>query len=119
MEAVTSKPACAKCGADIREGTAFCYACGAAVDEKREAEPTGDLEKTPQPEPNGSESTIETPAEDKLSKAREERRKSRVSQRKPVEYTWEPVDNTRWTVLAALVITGIVAVIVAAMAYWK
>ena len=119
MEAVTEKPACSKCGAEVREGTAFCYACGTAVAEKAIDKPAVDLVKTPETEPNGTEPTIEETAEDKLSKAREERRKARVSQRKPVEYAWEPVDDIRWAVLAAIVITGIVAVIVAAMAYWK
>ncbi len=112
METVTEKAPCAKCGADVREGTAFCYACGAAV-----AEPAVDLNIT-RPA-NGSEPTAEESAEDKLSKAREERRKARVGQKKPVEYTWAPVDDARWTVLAALVVTVAVAVLVAAMVYWK
>jgi len=119
METVLEKPVCAKCGAEVRDGTAYCYACGAAVVEMKVGEGDLDLDTTRQIETNGSEPSVEEPEEDKLSKAREERRKARVSQRKPVEYTWEPVDDTRWTVVAAIVITAFVAVIVAAVAYWK
>jgi uncharacterized Zn finger protein (UPF0148 family) len=117
MEAVNEKSACAKCGAEVREGTAFCYACGTAVAGK--PEPAGDVSKTVQLDANGSEPSIEKPAEDKLTKAREERKKARVHQRKTVEYTWEPVEDMRLTLLAVIVITALVAVIVAAMVYWK
>lgn len=123
MEAVTEKPACAKCGAEVRDGTAFCYACGAPVVETV-ADPAVDLEKTAKMNGAATEAVIEPEAaaetdEDRRNKAREERKKARVAQRKPVEYSWEPNNDMMYVLSAAILITAIVGAVVAAMVFWK
>ena len=118
MEAVSQKTDCTKCGAEVREGTAFCYACGAPVGDTSVEIATGPQKTVSTTGENGTSAASET-SEDKLSKAREERKKARVGQRRPVEYTWEPNEDSRLVLFAAILITAAVAAVVAAMVFWK
>ena len=118
-EAVLEKEVCGKCGVDVRENTLFCYNCGGKVSAEPEplASSNGD----------GAEATIKAKArasdkasdEKKLSRAAEERRKARVSQRRSNEYVWEPGGDFRLTFLVAILITVAVVAVVFITVYWK
>lgn len=122
-EAVAEKAVCENCGVDVREGTSFCYNCGSSVSEKAPDAAPADLEKTVKIETNGADAEAGAePAEsreEKLSKAAAARKKARVAPRKTVEYTWEPVEDTRLPLLAAAAIAILVAVVVGVMVFWK
>ena len=123
-EVVAEKPVCGKCGSDVRGGTAYCYNCGASV-----------VGTSPEPLeesiPVNTESNGETVVGDKaqvdgakagnvrLKRAANERKKARVSSRKPVEYRWEPTDDLRFPLLWAVIVTVIVIAIVSVMVFWK
>jgi hypothetical protein len=122
---VAEKPVCGKCGSDVRDGTAFCYNCGASV-VQASVETVGDVDVMVTADSNGTEAqTTEAnvdpvpEANDRVKLAAKERKKARVSSRKPVEYTWEPSGDLRFPLLWAVVLTVIVAVITAVMVFWK
>lgn len=108
-QAVVERKVCEKCGAEAREGTAFCYNCGSPVST---IEPEKPVAETP---PNGSESRS-----DKRSRAASERKKARiVGQRKAVEYTWEPTSDTASTLIASIVLFVIVIFAIVLLVVWK
>jgi predicted amidophosphoribosyltransferase len=102
-ETEQNRRTCAKCGADIRENTAFCYRCGTQVQE--ESSPDAAAVDAP-PEIEAEERTRaalddlaarlkEDAKDDKdLAKAAGERRRARIAQRKPKAPTWEPDDGS-------------------------
>lgn len=119
-ESTHEKAVCAHCGVDVRENTQFCYNCGKpvtaeAIESAAETVPTdaaGDeteLEKTlgVDSEPDSSS--------DKLAVAAANRRKARVTHRKPVEMVWEPADEGAYGVF--VLITLIIALIAAAIVF--
>ena len=112
IETATEKVVCEKCGADVREGTSFCYNCGSqvAVDplvEPAISEPESAVVETPKP----------TNAE-KFARSAEERRKARIRGRKTVEYSWQATDDPRWLLVFTLIISVIV-IFVVVLALWK
>jgi uncharacterized Zn finger protein (UPF0148 family) len=126
-EAVADKEVCQKCGAEVREGTVFCFACGGRVS----------TEEAPQ-KTNGSvtELNVESKAalddlanklkgdaeapENKFAKAAEERKKARVTQRKAREFVWEPRDDAPIGLLIAVGIILIAAIVVILLTVvWK
>ena len=116
-ETTTEKAVCGKCEAEVREGTTFCYNCGAQVAGPEVAEPLAETTVDDKVEEKADESAATT--EDKLSRAAELRRKARVSQRKSNEYTWEPSDDTRITFLITVLIAAVALAIVFFTVYWK
>jgi uncharacterized Zn finger protein (UPF0148 family) len=76
-----TETACDLCGAEIRDGSLFCYNCGTAVPEDRvEA-------KTSAPVVSTEPAVKERPP---LRSAASLRRQRRASNRQPVEVSWEP-----------------------------
>ena len=112
----TEKAVCDKCKAEVREGTTFCYNCGAQVAGPEVFEPLAETTVDDKVEENADDSAT---SEEKLSRAAEQRRKARVSQRKSNEYTWEPSDDTRITFLITVVIAAVALAIVFFTVYWK
>ena len=55
-EAVVEKEPCVKCGAEVREGTTFCYACGGRV------APDGDEDPRTDTDINANANTLYTAA---------------------------------------------------------
>ena len=123
-ETITEKATCGKCGVKVREGTAFCYNCGSEVAElSAEHNIQGN-------EANGvtainadTDETVDAVRidddTDKLARAADQRRKSRVGLRKPKEYVWEPVDDFRFIAFAALFIVAIAFGVVFLTVFWK
>lgn len=77
---------CLECGADVRDGTQFCYACGKPV--LKDATPDAVVEAE---DPSEAKETIDSKTEksEKLASAAAERKKSRIGQRKPKQVVWE------------------------------
>lgn len=123
-EAVPEKRSCPKCGAEVREGTTFCYACGGKVaaeetngapdvDEKTQAALDDLADKL-----RGDDRADE--GEEKLAKAAAERKKARVSQRKSREFVWEPRDEVPQGLLIATAAVFVLAVfVVVVLVVWK
>ena len=116
-EAVLEKDVCDKCGVDVRENTFFCYNCGGkvAAEHVSDTSSNGDkAELTLKKEPDDKASD-----EKKLSRAAEERRKARVSQRRSNEYVWEPAGDQRRTLLVAVLVFVIAIAVVFLTVLWK
>ena len=83
---MVTEAACDLCGAEIRDGSLYCYNCGNAVPAK-----------VAEPEPEKSEIT---PAPEKvnnrppLRSAASLRKQRRAYNRQPVEVSWEPKEQT-------------------------
>lgn len=125
-EAILEKETCENCGVEVRENTLFCYNCGSRVaDDATVSNGSGsnvDAETQAALDDLAARFKIdETADDDKLAKAAAERRKARVSQRKPKEFVWEPVDesSSRFVMLLAILITVIAAVVVFLTVVWK
>ncbi len=123
-KAMVEKAVCKSCGADVREGTQFCYNCGKSVAEDKAADAV-DPEKTSGDlvdEEIAKQFRIdEEPSADKLAVAAAKRKKSRAGLRKPSEMVWEPADS-RSSVLffiVTIIITMIAAAVVFLAVYLK
>lgn len=116
-KAVVKKELCSKCGVDVRENTLFCYNCGNKVSTDPDVQALSSSDKAEATET--AKADDKAAAEKKLSRAAEERRKTRVSQRRSNEYVWEPGGDFRLTFLVAVLITVAVAAAVYLTVYWK
>jgi len=111
-EAILETQVCSKCGADVREGSSFCYACGTNVvvaDSPGDSLERGRELELPSPKPEsdlGDNGPGKTETPNKLATAAAERRKSRSGRRKPKEVVWEEPDerSDRTFVLVTLLI---------------
>lgn len=129
-EALVENEACVKCGAEVREGTTFCYACGGRV-----APATNDM---PPADPrinanarealddlarklNDDDAAIEKKGQgDRIAKAAAERKKARVSQKRGRQFVWEPradVPISLFIAVFLIVVAAVVAVFVTVV--WK
>ena len=124
VDAVAEKPVCGKCGFDVREGTTYCYNCGARV--MAEADPSFDAQKTLVIESNGDGSAAGEPIiertsdpKERVKNAAKERKKARVTARQPVEYRWEPAEDLGYTLTWTVIVTLVVALITGLMVFWK
>ena len=129
-EAVAEKVGCGKCGAEVREGTTFCYKCGGRV------APDADIAG----EANGSNAVLKpeskaaldelveklkgeppsTGPQEKLAKAADERKKARVTQRKTRDFVWEPrTDMPIAFFISAFVVFVLAVLVVLITTVWK
>lgn len=127
-ETTLEKPVCESCGADAREGTTFCYACGKPLSEpieiSAEAIHTSNG-STVSPEAQSAlddladRFRIEEPsADEKLAQAAAERKRARVRARRN-EIVWEPASDNRLFIVFTLLIAVVTAVVVLIAVYWK
>ncbi|MBV6497475.1 MAG: hypothetical protein JFAIHJKO_02623 [Pyrinomonadaceae bacterium] len=139
MEAVVEKPLCASCGAEVREGTRFCYACGkpvnsAAIEVPSEplaapvAAPSDEIDAKAELaaafERAEKQAAAEAgTAEERSSRVRaaRERQASRAAKRKTVQTEWgEPADASGiGLMLVSVVIFLITAIIVVYLEVFK
>jgi hypothetical protein len=114
-EEIVEKPVCGNCGADVRPDTQFCYNCGKSVSEGGN-ESLADLEKAlAASRVNAGDSKA------KLELAAAERRRARITSRKPPEVVWEaPTDGSnRLYFLIALMIFVLAVGIVLLTVFFK
>ena len=114
-KAIIEKLECISCGADVRDGTQFCYACGKPVAHETVVNSeidAGDLST----DSTAVAETIEIKTErtERLATAAAERRKLRTRQRKPKQLVWEEPgeSSNRVFVLVCLLIFLFAALIV-------
>ncbi len=124
VEAVAEKEVCEECGVDVRENTAFCYSCGASVGEvlasNGAASEKSDETKAALDE-LAERFKIDGEEDDRLAKAAAERRKARVSNRKSLNYEWQPDDDSPnlLFIVLTVVIAVVAALAVVLTAVWK
>lgn len=120
-EIVVENAVCVKCGVDVRENTTFCYNCGTPVAESEfdvETEFNGDGvvdDKTKSAlDDLAGRLKLDEDEDKKLAKAAAERKKARVNQRKPKEFTWESSEDSSngMLVVVALVIALLAGIMV-------
>lgn len=134
---VVEKPVCGKCGADVRENTAFCYNCGSSITPEPEIEhaeaiaPEPEPEAEPEPEiDERGRSALDDLAErlkqeeadsEKLAKAAAERKRARIRQRQPKEVIWEPdAGPAGLSLIVTAVVLALLAVLVVFFTiYWR
>lgn len=131
MEAAAEKPVCAGCGAEVREGTRFCYACGKPVNGVPIEVPSESIPAPAKGKPTIAKAELEVAfqkAEDEAAaetesietkssrvRAARERQASRVAKRKAVRSEWaEPADASGFGLMifaaAIFIITAIIVV---------
>lgn len=123
-KATVEKAICESCGADVREGTLFCYNCGKRVSDEPSDEDTSLAKMNGEAVDDEIAKRFrvdEDPPKDRLAVAAARRKKARVNRRKPVEIVWEPSDGSSAGIFVAvsIVITVMAAVVVFIALYWK
>ncbi|HQZ83316.1 MAG TPA: zinc ribbon domain-containing protein [Pyrinomonadaceae bacterium] len=130
MEAVLEKSVCASCGAEVREGTSFCYACGKPVNGPAIAVPAEPIVAAAETA-NPSEISVKAELEAAFEKAEKqaaaeagteeeknnrvraarERQAARVAKRKAVQTEWaEPADASG---IGLMAVSGVIFLITA------
>jgi len=103
-EVVLENEVCMSCGADVRDGTYYCYACGKPV----VTEPAGKSDVPELSETGPTKGLVKSKSDksEKLATAAAERKKSRVGHRKPKQVVWEEpgTGSNRVFVLVSLLI---------------
>ncbi|HKP69392.1 MAG TPA: zinc ribbon domain-containing protein [Pyrinomonadaceae bacterium] len=104
-----TETACDLCGAEIRDGSLFCYNCGTAVPEER-AEA-----KTSAPVVSAEPVVKERPP---LKSAASLRQQRRASNRQPVEISWEPRTNPPILFIVASIVLALGALVLLLIALY-
>jgi len=129
-EAVVEKEPCVKCGAEVREGTTFCYACGGRVAPDSDEDPRTDTDINANAREalddlarklNDDDAAVQKKDQgDRIAKAAAERKKARVSQKRGRDFVWQPRFDVPISLLIAVVLIVIGAVIaVFVTVVWK
>ena len=111
---------CDICGAEVRDGSVFCYNCGGSVSKD------GEVDAIPPPdepivahseEPdNGLVTKVDSPAKRRADRA--DRRKVRAANRQPVEIVWEPRQGVSWGFVVATLFIAIVVLAIVIAAFY-
>src|SRR4051794_37475428 len=119
---VTEKESCAKCGAEVREGTVFCYSCGGRVAPAvQEAPSTVADDATSDTQAalddlarklNDDDAAVapKSDKEGKIATAAAERKKARRETTKERAFVWEPRSELPVGLLIAVAIVALAAV---------
>jgi uncharacterized Zn finger protein (UPF0148 family) len=129
-EAVVEKEPCVKCGAEVREGTTFCYACGGRVAPDRDEDSRTETDINANAREalddlarklNDDDAAVQKKDQgDRIAKAAAERKKARVSQKRGRDFVWQPRFDVPISLLIAVVLIVIGAVIaVFVTVVWK
>jgi hypothetical protein len=125
-ETIVDEPVCPACGAEVRDGSMFCYNCGSAVaGEGAETEQAAEISAIPEPSitPNGegTKKEILPGSLSGLQTAASMRRRAKPSRSKPREMVWVPRDESVGLQFVAATIAFIVfAVVIVILAlYFK
>ena len=128
-EAIAEKQVCEKCGAGVRENTVFCYACGERVEPPSVVDPADEIagngtKEEADPDTQAALNDlaerfkIDEEEDGRLAKAAAERKKARVSNRKTVQYVWEPDDSPNHLFLVLAVVIAIIAAVAVLLTVW-
>jgi hypothetical protein len=105
-------PICDICGADVREGSLFCYNCGGSLKQVAMEKPERLPEPVPapSPRPNGSGKPVAV-------EQRPPRRKRNID-RGPVQVVWEPREGISVVFVIACVFLLLIALVLFIAAMW-
>ncbi|MBC7900948.1 MAG: hypothetical protein H7070_12955 [Saprospiraceae bacterium] len=115
-EIVIETMVCDACGADIRDGSVFCYNCGETVVQTPVEEPpksgkNGDKAQMSDPAGSEFEKRPVNAEPEKLRSAASLRKRSKAYNRKPAEFVWEkrsgPSPAFTIVTIILLIFTGI------------
>ena len=102
---------CDICGAEVREGSMFCYNCGGSVTKAGEpVSPPAPAE----PKANG----IAAPVDQRPVRSRADRREVRAANRQPTEIVWEPRNGVSWVFVISSLVFVILALAVVIAAFY-
>lgn len=128
-EAIQEQAVCEKCEAPYREDTQFCYNCGSPK-ANNSGDPSLETDAVKTPDDDDRRAALEDlekrfkvdEATDlKLAQAATERKKARISQRKPKEYAWtpKPESSNLLLVVVSILVAAIVGAVVLFTLFWK
>lgn len=110
---------CDICGAEVRDGSLFCYNCGGSVSKADDPEAIAiPLEPIEADQSDNGVKTAVVPAPARSKTERAERRKVRASNRQPSEIVWEPRQGVSWMFVVATAIFVIFAVVLVIAAFY-
>lgn len=123
-ETSVKTPICNICGAEVREGSLFCYNCGGSV---TLAEPSAKQPSVPEfpdtitaQETNGAAIAASNYDPARNRAARSERRKVRAPVSKQVEVVWEPRTGFSWPfVISSLVLILLALTVICIAVYLR
>ena len=104
-------PACDICGADVREGSLFCYNCGGSL--KQAA-----IEKPEIPPPAAPVPAATNGSGAKKPEDRAAARRRRNVERGPVEVIWEPREGISVPFVIAGIFLLVIALVLFVIAMW-
>lgn len=122
MTETTTRAACRHCGADVREGSVFCYNCGKSIAEgagngKISESDAERLEKAANAADH--DAPIAAPGK-KLRSAADIGKRKRAYNRQPVEITWTPrTDAGNSFVIAGVLLVVLTVILVIAALYYR
>lgn len=120
-ETTTKNAVCKHCGADVREGSIFCYNCGKSVTDAqafngRPADP--EIKRLEKAADSAERQPIAAPGK-KLRSAADLERK-RAFNRQPVEVVWTPRnDGANSFVVTGVILFVITVVLIVAALYYR
>lgn len=109
---------CDICGAEVRDGSLFCYNCGGSVSK------TGELEAIPAPaepivaaddKPTNGRKGYDT---ERRRSDRNGKRKVRAANRQPVEIVWQPREGNSLAFVIVSLVFFVIAVVVIIAAFY-
>ena len=113
---------CDICGAEVRDGSVFCYNCGGSlakdIPPPAESAPIKTVPQTSAGETNGhsAEDTVYDPARRKSEKS--DRRKVRAANRQPVEIVWEPRTGISWPFIVVSLVLFLLSIGIVIAAFY-
>jgi hypothetical protein len=109
---------CDICGAEVREGSQFCYNCGGSVSKAEEIEPIPPPAEPivkPDDKPANGNATYD-PAKGRSERV--EKRKVRAANRQPVEVVWQPREGVSLPFVIASLVFVLIAIVVIVAAFY-
>lgn len=109
--------ACDICGAEVRDGSIFCYNCGGSLTTAAEPEPIRSPPEPVVPDVESAANGLATRVDELPAKRKAEGSVRRKVNREPVEIVWEPREGVSWAFVVASIVVVIIAlaVVVAAV----
>ena len=109
---------CDICGAEVRDGSLFCYNCGGSVSKADDIEPISAPSEPivkPDDKPANGNATFD-PA--KSRSERLEKRRVRAANRQPVEVVWQPRDGVSWPFVIVSAVFVLIAIVLILAAFY-
>lgn len=114
----TETVVCDLCGAEVRDGSLFCYNCGGSVSKDEEIEPIPPPTEPIVAHATEPESDLVTKVDPPAVKRKAGRSKVRAANRQPAEIVWEERQGISWGFVIATLVFVIVALGIVIAAFY-